>query len=130
EPSAWSATLSKCESGAPEMYQGEPLSATITPYFFMAAATIFACDGRCAMSTLALSRSRNPIGGSEVSCDDDAWWRAGHRELACVAGTVTRIACLMCPDLTSDQVTRPGRIGSPAASAEVQPAGRSALLPR
>src|SRR5262245_43780893 len=100
------------------------------PYFFMAVATIRACDGRWEMSTLALSRSRRPIGGSDESLDDDASCRAGQMYDACVDATVTRIAWSMWPDFMSAQVTSPGRIGRPAASADVQPAGRSLLLAR
>jgi hypothetical protein len=36
----------------------------------------------------------------------------------------------MRPDATSSYRTSPGRIGSPAASAEVHPSGRSAFDPR
>ena len=46
------------------MYQSEPLSATISPYVFIACATIRACRGSVEMSTLAFSRTRRPIGGS------------------------------------------------------------------
>ena len=38
--------------------------------------------------------------------------------------TVNRIACSIAPALTSSQRTRPGKIGRPAASADVQVAGR------
>ena len=41
-----------------------------------------------------------------------------------------RIAWSTLPATTSSQRSSPGRIGSPAASADVQPAGRSALLVR
>src|SRR5215210_5756799 len=44
-----------------------------------------------------------------------------------VLGAVKRRAWRIAPALTSSQRTRPGRIGSPAASALVQPAGLSAF---
>ena len=50
-----------------------------------------------------------------------------RRTAASVAGTVTRIAWSMTPAATSSGRTSPGRIASPAASADVHPAGRSAL---
>ena len=40
---------------------------------------------------------------------------------------VNRMACAISPAATSSQRTRPGKIARPAASAEVQPAGRNAL---
>jgi hypothetical protein len=54
------------------MNQGEPLSATMTPYFCIATATIRACFGSFATLTLALSRSRKPMGGNEVLLLSDA----------------------------------------------------------
>ena len=45
-----------------------------------------------------------------------------------MTSVVNRIAWSTLPALTSFQRSRPGRIGSPAASAEVQPSGRSRLL--
>src|SRR5262249_11286072 len=77
-PSAWSASLLHRLSGAPERYQGDPLSARITPYVFMAWATIRAWVGSPEMSTVDLSRSRRRIGGSDGLDDDDAKWVAGH----------------------------------------------------
>src|SRR4029453_14814825 len=44
-----------------------------------------------------------------------------------VVPVVKRRACQTTPAATSSYLARPGRIGSPAASAEVQPSGRSAL---
>jgi CspA family cold shock protein len=51
------------ESGAPEMYQFEPLSATIIPYVFSAWRMTRAWSGKPEMSKLALSRTRRPMGG-------------------------------------------------------------------
>ena len=42
-----------------------------------------------------------------------------------VSGTVNRSAWLIRPRFTSFQRASPGRIGRPAASADVHPAGRS-----
>ncbi len=42
-----------------------------------------------------------------------------------MTSVVNRIAWSTWPALTSFQRSSPGRIGSPAASAEVQPSGRS-----
>src|SRR5688572_3334395 len=42
-----------------------------------------------------------------------------------VSGAVKRRACLITPRATSSYRARPGRIGNPAASADVQPSGRS-----
>ena len=50
-----------------ETYQFDPLSATIIPYVFIACATIRACGGSFEMFTLAFSRTRRPIGGSDGS---------------------------------------------------------------
>ena len=58
--------------GAPLTYQFEPLSARIIPYVFSAWSTMRACFGKPEMSTLAFSRTRRPIGGSDGSSDDDA----------------------------------------------------------
>ena len=44
-----------------------------------------------------------------------------------VSGAVNRSAWVISPAATSSQRTSPGRIGSPAASADVQPAGRSSF---
>src|SRR4051794_36893483 len=63
--------------GAPLMYQFEPLSARIIPYVFSACSTMRACRGKCEMSTLALRRTRRPIGGKVGSSDGDAKCRAG-----------------------------------------------------
>src|SRR5271166_2420286 len=78
------------------------------------------------MATVDLRRRRSPMGG--------------YGELlllaACVAGrmnefavllNVTRMAWLTAPACTSASFTRPARIDNPAASALVQPSGRSAL---
>ena len=40
---------------------------------------------------------------------------------------VKRMAWSIAPEATSLKLTRPGRMGSPAASAEVNPAGRKAF---
>ena len=55
----------------------------------------------------------------------DAKCRAGCTHARLLRLTVTRSACLIAPRLTSGYLASSGRIGSPAASAEVHPAGRS-----
>jgi hypothetical protein len=70
-------------------------------------------------------RKRAPIGGAEGS--EPASCRAGHRYRGAVVGAVKRIAWSTDPARTSDHRSSPGRIGSPAASADVHPAGRRAL---
>ncbi len=72
------------------------------------------------MSTLAFRRSRSPIRGSEGSSSSDAKCRAGQTNALRERETVTRIAWSIFPGRASS-----GRIGSPAASAEVQPRGRA-----
>src|SRR5207249_4799526 len=54
-------------SGAPEMYQFDPLSATIIPYFLSAVNITCTGAGYPETSTEALRRTRNPIGGSAGS---------------------------------------------------------------
>src|SRR5688572_1779048 len=44
-----------------------------------------------------------------------------------VVGQVKRSACVIAPAATSSNRARPAKIGRPAASAEVHPAGRIAL---
>src|ERR1700754_3995936 len=78
-----------------------------------------------AVDTDALSRSRWPICGSFAWVADDAEWVAGQVNPVRVFGTVIRIAWSMRPAATSSYRTRPAKIDSPDASADVQPAGRS-----
>src|SRR3954471_23843968 len=113
-------------SEVPEMNQLEPLSATIRPYCFIAAAMTCAGPVIPEMSYAAPSRSRRPIGGAVALEVSPAQWDAGWIHASCVELTVTRIAWLMWPEAASSYRTRPGKIGSPAASAEVKPSGRRA----
>jgi hypothetical protein len=76
----------------------------------------------------ALSRNRAPIGGYDGSLTDPASCRAGQTCLRSVTSVVNRMAWSTRPAFTSAYRRRPGRIGSPAASADVQPCGRSLLL--
>src|SRR5581483_4209082 len=78
------------------------------------------------MSKLAFSRKRAPMGGYCAPVREDASWRAGQTYEFCVCGTVKRIACRIAPAVISSYLTRPGKIGKPAASADVQLAGRRA----
>src|SRR5471032_1190482 len=87
------------------------------------------------MSKLAFNRKRAPIGGRVVVVLLPDAWRAGHRyfcppvaaSLPQMFTAVKRIAWAISPAATSSQRARPGKIGRPAASAEVKPAVRSAL---
>ena len=67
------------------------------------------------------------MGGRSGSDALPDWWRAGQMYEVSVASAVIRMAWVMAPDCSSSWRTSPGRIGSPAASADVQPAGRRAL---
>ena len=78
-------------------------------------------------STLALSRNRCPMGGYCSPVKSEAWCRAGHTWAFCVLGAVNRMACLMVPAAASSYRTKPGKMGKPAASADVQPSGGRAL---
>jgi len=51
------------ESGAPDMNQLEPLSATIMPYFFRAFSITLTGAGKALSSKLDFSRTRIPMGG-------------------------------------------------------------------
>ena len=80
------------------------------------------------MANDAFSLNRAPIGGYAGSLTDPASCRAGHTCRRSVTTVVNRIAWSTVPDRTSAYRRSPGRIGSPAASADVQPCGRSRLL--
>src|ERR1700722_20466262 len=79
------------------------------------------------MLKLALSRNRAPMGGRAGLLAVPASWRAGQMNEVSVDSAVMRMAWVMEPDCTSSSRSRPGRIGRPAASADVHPAGRSAF---
>ena len=102
----------------PWKYQLLPLSATINPYCCMAMAMTLAWPVSEPTSKLELNRSRMPIAGNVASVLLDAKCVAGSTKPACVCEKVTRIAWLMRPAATSSYFTKPGRIGSPAASPE------------
>src|SRR6202042_3581811 len=81
---------------------------------------------------LALNRNRAPLGGTSGLRSELASWRAGHRKAAWVSCAVNLIACsigfpVRTAAWTCAKFSRPGRMGKPAASADVQPAGRSRL---
>src|SRR5438094_5667399 len=76
----------------------------------------------------ALRRKRAPNG--IVLQLPVAVWRAGQIWDAPAQPRVKRTAWLMSPAWISSTRTKPGMMGSPAASAEVQPSGRSAFEPR
>src|SRR6266508_448851 len=113
-------------SRVPWKYQSEPLSARISPYRFIARSTTRALGLNPDRSNPAFRRNRAPMGGHRWS-DVPASCRAGHRCRFSVHCAVNRIAWPIAPALTSSNRTRPGRMGRPAASAEVHPSGRSAL---
>src|ERR1051326_7325108 len=111
---------------SPLTYQFDPLSARIIPYF-LSAAMIAAPSGDAPVTfTLALSRTRSPIGGRDVSLFPAACV-AGLMYACCDLLIVKRKACVMFPLFTSSKRTNPGRTGSPAASALVHPTVRSAF---
>src|SRR6185437_6156340 len=81
---------------------------------------------------LARSRNRAPIGGRLGLDPDPAACRAGQMKADRVRWAVNRMAWVigrLCRTAawTWAKFSRPGRIGRPAASAEVHPAGRSAF---
>jgi hypothetical protein len=78
----------------------------------------------------AFNRKRAPIGGNLWLAREPASCLAGQTCQRDVTSVVKRIAWSTFRFFTSRQRSRPGRIGSPAASADVQPSGRSALLSR
>src|SRR5688572_31526814 len=79
------------------------------------------------MEKPASSRNRAPIGGKASDDVEAASCRAGQRWWLLVSGVVKRMAWSLVPSRTSFQRSRPGRIGSPAASAEVHESGRRSL---
>src|SRR5581483_2260364 len=122
--------VSQPGSDVPVKYQFEPLSATIRPWRCMARSTTWVSGRKCEMSNDALSRNHAPIGGSVGSAAAPAWWRAGQTKRRSVRAAVMRMAWSTSPAATSSRRSSPGRIGRPAASAEVQPFGRRAPLRR
>ena len=71
-PSVWRLSLFQRASGLPEMYQAEPLSASMIPYFFMARRITCTSAGYDEMSKLAFRRKRSPIRGYCVPVSDEA----------------------------------------------------------
>jgi hypothetical protein len=59
--------LSHRSSGTPDTYQLDPLSATTSPYVFIACRITWSAPAKRPMSTPGLSRRRRPIGGAELS---------------------------------------------------------------
>src|SRR5215813_13934054 len=80
------------------------------------------------MSTLFFRRMRSPMGGQldQVS-QEPAAWVAGQTNPFWLCPTTNRSAWPIHPESTSFQRTSPGKMGSPAASAEVQRSGREAF---
>ncbi len=77
--SSWcSWSLSQRESGEPDMYQEEPLSARMMPCCFIASAMIRAAPVKCDVSKSDRSRNHAPIGGADALVVDPASWRAGQ----------------------------------------------------
>src|SRR5579862_2524297 len=92
----------------------------------MARSTTWVAGENRLISKDILSRKRAPIGGTLGSVVSPAWWRAGQMNAFCVCTAVNLIACVTAPANTSSGRRRPGKIGSPAASADVHVAGRKA----
>src|SRR5581483_4146297 len=65
-PRVWRLVLFQRESGAPEMYHADPLSAITMPYFFNAVRITWTSGGKGEISKPAFSRKRWPIGGYAV----------------------------------------------------------------
>lgn len=84
----------------PWKYQSLPLSATITPYAFIARRMTLASGLNLASEKPTLRRKRAPIGG-HLQPPVEASWRAGHRYFAEVHDPVTRIAWSTSPAATS-----------------------------
>src|SRR6185437_9426384 len=120
-------------SETPWKYQLLPPSASTSPYFLNARRITWVRGSKCEMSNEALRRKRAPIGGRDELVLLPELWRAGQRYSMPfalrpqMAEAVKRIAWSIEPAATSSQRTRPGKMGSPAASAEVHVAGRSAF---
>src|ERR1700733_3146269 len=62
-PRLCKSSLLQRESGAPERYQAEPLSAIIIPYFLSASRMIWLVGEKLEISKSARSRKRTPMGG-------------------------------------------------------------------
>src|SRR5438309_4189522 len=73
-------------------------------------------------------RKRAPIGGNAL-LHEPAWCDAGQMYVL-VQCAVKRIARAMIPAWISSDSRRSGMIGNPAASAEVKPSGRIAIVVR
>ena len=61
--SLWRSSLFQASLGAPEMYQEEPLSASIMPYCLSAVKITWLAGEKPEMSKLAFRRKRAPMGG-------------------------------------------------------------------
>src|SRR5438876_502588 len=79
-------------SGAPLMKIPLPLSARISPYFFIAVRITWFAAENPEMSKLALSLRRVPIGGAFGSVMVEAQCDAGATNAFCDVGTVNRNA--------------------------------------
>ena len=123
-PSARSWSLSQPGLGAPDTNQSDPLSATISPYSRIARATTRAWRGRPRDVDRRRSRSRSPIRERRVAgVGGEVPRRPRERTARLRHGHPQRV-----PDpaaALSAWRASSGRIGSPAASALVQPEGRS-----
>jgi hypothetical protein len=107
-----------------------PLSATTSPYVFIAWKIFCTYAGWALMSLPGFSRSRAPIGSAYglvlvvAVCEAGNTWPFVSRR---VARNAWRIGS---GPKTSSKRTRPGRIARPAASALVQPSGRRPFASR
>src|SRR5262245_9437934 len=76
EPRSWPSVcrLSSFQrgSGLPEMYQADPLSASMIPYFFIARRMTCTSGGNGETSKLALRRNRSPMRGYCEPVSDEA----------------------------------------------------------
>ena len=82
-------------------YQLLPLSARISPYFFIVVTTVWHGVAHCDAGSVkpAFKRNRAPIGG-QLALFTPAWWRAGQMYWLRVHDAVKRIAWFIVPDIT------------------------------
>jgi len=103
-------------SGAPSYYHSVPLSARMRPYFFYRREKDWIRSGETECQSSSSGEAACPSGLEPQCC---AQWDRGRNECGAVRGTVIagRGESLQKP--LRHTATRPGKIGNPAASAEV-----------
>src|SRR5581483_1878705 len=122
--------LSQRLSGAPLKNIELPLSAMIMPYFFRAFKMTCRFGEKGVTSKFDFRRKRMPMGAAREFEEFAAQCDAGGIMAALLCCRVKRRACWIFPAATSSWRINPGKIGSPAASADVQVHGRCWLACR